>query len=185
MTDERFASIGGLLKSPPRKRTPLRIADEPDAAAPETPTEPEAVPLPAPPRAKSRPGTAATPKSTSSAGGTQRVVLRLRQPLHTQLVHHVASVGSSQGNVVLDAIESAHTTGHLADLVTQAQNTEQDSLFARTKKRGPAEATIPIELRLRREAVNQIDRLATETGADSRTQLIVVALQNYLHHPDS
>lgn len=185
MTDDRFATISGLLNSPPRTRTPLRIADEPDtASAPPTQTAPARRPKPAA-EAKAETGPAgASPKSLSSEGGTQRVVLRLRAPLHAQLVAHVASTRSSQGDVVLDAIEAAYTAGRLTDLVAQAQDVDAGTLFVRTKKRGPAEATIPIELRLRREAVTQVDRLATETHADSRTQLIVVALEAHLTRTD-
>lgn len=182
MTDERFATISGLLKSPPRTRTPLRVPDEPDGdTASESPAQPVQTPHPTP-AAKARADRVAQPRSASSEGGTQRVVLRLRAPLHTQLVTHVAATRSSQGDVVLDAIEAAYTAGRLADLVAHAHDVDQGTLFARTKKRGPAEASIPIELRLRREAVTEVDRLAAETHADSRTQLIVVALEAHLNH---
>jgi len=40
---------------------------------------------------------------------------------------------------------------------------------------------VPVEIRLHAQAVTVLDQLVTQTGADSRTQLIVAALRHHLH----
>jgi hypothetical protein len=184
--DERFTPIQGLLDS----RSPAGKTGHPSPASParrpdltEAPGFGPAAQLPKlPPR---RPPTGGdkptTGRSSISKGGTRRVALRLPDQLHARLVRRVELDGSSQGHVVLDAIEHAHTQGRLGDLIARSAPAQlQGALFDRTRLRGRAEPSVPVELRLRASALEQVDRLAAEHGAESRTQLVVAALAAYL-----
>ena len=187
-SDERFTSIQGLLdrRPPAGKSAPRnRASSEGSREVAEAPDVGPAAQLP---KLASRRTPAAEDKPTpgrsfTSKGGTRRVALRLPEQLHSKLVRRVELDGSSQGHVVLDAIEHAHLQGGLGDLIARsAPKQQQGALFDRTRLRGRAEPSVPVELRLRASALEQVDRLAAEHGAESRTQLVVSALAAYLTH---
>lgn len=177
MTNDRFGSISGLLtsKTAPREATVHPISSE----AGERPTEPAA------PRGQQRRRTAPAtqPKSAESTGGTRRVAFRLEPDLHARLVSHAKQGDTTHGNIVLDAIEAAHSAHKLADMIAAATSVTQpvsSGLFVRSAPRGAAKPSIPVEVQLHAQAVEQIDQFVAEYGADNRTQLIVVALQHHL-----
>jgi hypothetical protein len=120
--------------------------------------------------------------SASSDGGVRRIAFRLDPALRSALTARAASEKTSQGQIVLDGIEAAaHQAAALTDLVAaEAAAPQTGSLFPRLKTRGAAQATVPVEIRLHAQAVTVLDQLVTQTGADSRTQLIVAALRHHL-----
>ena len=180
MTSDRFGSISGLLanKPAPRQATVHPITAEPGEQAASTPA----------PRQRQRAATAPSrPRSEESSGATRRVAFRLEPDLHARLAAAAKNRESTHGNIVLDAIEDAHSAGRLGDLVAADKNTPNSAstaLFVRSAPRGPAKPSIPVEIQLHTQAVDQLDRLVSEHSADSRTQLMVVALRAHLE-PES
>jgi predicted transcriptional regulator len=168
---DRFGSISGLLADRPERKPATIHPITPEGKGDPTP---ELKPAPQP-----RP---ATRKSRESTGGTRRVAFRLDPDLHTRLLARARQTNRSQGNVVLDAVEAAHTGGILTDLVAAEKKPPepQAGLFARTAPRAAAQSSVPVEIQIRAQAVDQIDRLAKEHYADNRTQLITAALRNHL-----
>lgn len=169
---DRFGSISGLLTARPERH--------PATIHPITPQVGEEIPATAE-RPAPRPRPTAR-KSRESAGGIRRVAFRLNPELHARLVAHAKQTNSSQGNVVLDALEAAHSAGILTDLVAAEKKPPQPQigLFARTSPRTAATSSVPVEIQLRTQAVEQIDQLAEQHHADNRTQLITAALRNHL-----
>lgn len=118
-------------------------------------------------------------RSAASEGGLARVGVRVRPELYAGLVARATATGQSHGNIVLDAIEDAHTHQVLEQLL--APKSDHDGgLFPRTQPRGLAEARVPMEIRLRAKAVQQVDDLVRTYGAVSRTALIIAALEYHL-----
>ena len=69
----------------------------------------------------------------------------------------------------------------LNDLVAAETTPAQtDDRFPRLRSRSTAQATVPVEIRLHARAAIALDQLVDQTGADSRTQLVVVALRHQL-----
>ena len=177
MTNDRFGSISGLLTSKPAPRQATVHPITADTG--EQPTEPPAT------RGQQRRRTApaAKPKSEESTGGTRRIAFRLEPDLHARLVSHAKRSDTTHGNIVLDAIEAAHGADRLTDLIAAARNGTRPvsgGLFVRSAPRGAAKPSIPVEVQLNAQAVDQIDQLVAQYGADNRTQLIVAALQDHL-----
>jgi len=182
-TSRRFESISGILNKTATNPTPEPAGPPAPAAAEEpastgvttlrpTTRRPPAVDTPTPPPAKA---------STSADGGVRRIAFRLDPDLHTALTARAADERTSHGQVVLDCVEAAHQAGVLTDLVAaEATPAQTDGLFPRLKSRSTAQATIPVEIRLHARAATALDQLVDQTGADSRTQLVVVALRHQL-----
>lgn len=116
--------------------------------------------------------------------GTRRIVFRLEPELHHKLTTAVADRKIGQGQIILNAIEAAYQAGVLTQLVLDEAGGPAGELFPRLKGRVKVEASIPVEMRLPASAAAVLDRLVTETGAESRTQLITAALRHYLTHSD-
>lgn len=178
MNDSRFASIGDIL-SRPSTQTERRDQD------PDTPGEDQWEPSPSDGGDSDASGPsspeAGDRKSTASNGGVRRVALRLDPLLHRALAAKVAVDRTSQGEVVLDAVEGVLESGRLADLIEQEHSRQHgQGLFPRLRPRGRPTATIPVELRLDARAVAALDELAKDLGAESRTELIAVALKDQL-----
>jgi hypothetical protein len=111
----------------------------------------------------------------------RRIAFRLDPAVHTVLTRKAADGKTSQGQVVLDCVEAAHTAGVLGELVTaEATPATSSGLFPRLKGRGAAQATVPVEIRLHARAAAVLDDRVDQTGADSRTQLITAALRYHL-----
>lgn len=176
--DGRFGSIQGLLasKSASPAQAPLRVVEDEQTGAHEPP--------PPPPQDVRRPAVdrSAAKHSTTSDGGLARVGVRLRPELYSSLVARAAATGQSHGNVVLDAIEDAHTHQALESML--APSDDEGGLFARTRARSFAEARVPVEIRLRVKAVEQLDNLVQAYGAPSRTALILAALEYHFRRTE-
>lgn len=188
MSDSRFASIGGILSRPSnqtQQRNQSTETPRDDVRGGEDPASDvvEAhAPGPARNNTESHPSTATGDRrSAESNGGVRRVALRLDPSLHQGLAARVAAERKSQGEVVLDAIEGSLESGRLADLIEEEHNFQQgQGLFPRLRPRGRPTASIPVELRLDARAVAALDELAKNLGAESRTELIAVALKEQL-----
>ena len=177
-SDGRFGSIQGLLASKPATsgQVPLRVVDAADEPIDEKEPAP---PTPQSGRSSSAEDRSIEKRSAASDGGLARVGVRLPPELYAGLVARANATGQSHGNVVLDAIEDAHTNQVLESLLAP-KGDDGGGLFARTQTRGLAEARVPVEIRLRVKAVEQLDNLVRSYGAASRTALILAALEYHL-----
>ena len=194
MTNPRFRNIGAILNKVPDPASDPGVAAEaapaavPDATVtrlePTTPARPE-VARPSGGRTK-RPATAASGESVSSSsgGGVRRVAFRLSPALREALIARTAASQTTQGQVVLDAVEAAVDRGVLAELVEPTKSQPGAGLFPRLEARPPVEASMLVEIRLDARAVDILDGLAAQVEAKSRTHLITVALDAYLS-PDT
>jgi hypothetical protein len=98
----------------------------------------------------------------------RRIAFRLDPALHAVLTRKAADSKTSQGQVVLDCVEAAHTARVLAELATtEAIPATSSGLFPRLKGRGAAQATVPVEIRLHTGAAAVLDDLVEQTGAES------------------
>lgn len=186
--DKRFEAIGSILSNPrPADAAPSRphlVPAEPPAS--DADPEAEQTEKRANETRKRAPGTAprrATAPSKAEPKEAQRIVFRLKDELHSALVARVHRENSSKTLVVLDALEAAHDSGTLKDLVRAEQapqDTQHRGLFKRPQAGRKASPTIPTEIGLRGDGVSTLDRLVKTSGAANRTELVVAALQGYL-----
>jgi hypothetical protein len=189
MTSDRFASIGDLLPNRPAAVRPLTPRTSPTTTTlKDAPGRDVVGPKPASRTvpANSSGARTATPRrpraSEVSSGGTRRVAFRLDPELHRRLVDRATRERTSNGNVVLDAIQSAHDANTLVPRPTQP---ELRGMFIRTPIRNNPTPSVLVEIRLHTQALSEVDRLVTETRAGTRTQLFQSALAHYLTEPDS
>jgi hypothetical protein len=108
-----------------------------------------------------------------------RIAFRLDPALHGELKSRAATEGSSQGQVVLDSVEATQQRGVPANLITgDSAGLHSDAgMFPRRKTRTAARTTVPVEIRLHARAVAILDELAAHHGAESRAQLVTLALK--------
>lgn len=192
MTDSRFSSIGQILDrrvppapvkddgaSPPveaaaKQGTITRIEDAPLAGrARERQVDREQEPMPAP--------SAGAQTSSRSSGGARRIVFRLDPELHRALGERATADRTSYGQLVLDAVEAVHGEGRLPELLTASGTSHGETgLFPRLRARADARPAVSVEIRVDARAVEILDRLAQEQGAENRTHLMVTALNAYL-----
>jgi hypothetical protein len=186
MTNRRFDSIGTILS---RTSEGAATSDhQEDLEVPATDPAPLGVTelRPGSSRRSTRPSSVGPPRpgtgaSAGSAGGVRRIAFWLDPALHAALTGKAAGSKTSQGQVVLDCVEAAHTAGVLGELVaTEAAPAPDGGLFPRLQGRGTARPTVPVEIRLHARAAAVLDDLVEQTGADSRTQLITVSLRYHL-----
>lgn len=201
MTDSRFGSIGDILSRrvlhdaeteqtpegpedtapdsatvpPPAHGTITRIDDAATAGR----TRPHRVPQLVADAPAS--GSESTSEPAPPAAGARRVVFRIDPDLHRALVNRAMAEKVSYGHVVLDAVEATHLNGQLDDLLAStASHVAQTGLFPRLKPRTDAQPAVSVEIRLAARAVEILDQLVIEHGAENRTHLMVAALGQYL-----
>ena len=175
---DRFASIHTLL---PTRPTAEPMQDQSAQAQPGNGSGEASRSRIQPASVRTRPEhrTTEQPKARASDaadGGTRRVAFRLDPGLHQQLSERAIQTRTSKGNVVLDAIETAHAAGALTYAEPQAT---QSGMFARTPDRGPAAPTVLVEIRLTSQAVRTLDQLIERTKQPTRTQLLHAALSHH------
>ena len=179
---DRFASISSLLPVRPSaasgnsggtQSTPSAGDDGEGAAASSRSRPASSVRS----RAPRRPAAQLSARASEAAdGGTRRTAFRLDPRLHRQLNDRAVQTKTSKGNVVLDAIEAAHTAGALAH--TKAEPVKS-GMFTRTADRSPASPTVLVEIRLTAQALREVDRLVEATEHPTRTSLLHAALAHY------
>jgi len=191
VTDSRFSSIGQILDrrvlpDAPTDTSPS-IADTPAKEG----TITRIVDAPAAGRARERDrpadqdpdGTPGTGRAASfrSSGGTRRIVFRLDPELHRSLGDRATAERTSYGQLVLDAVETVHADGQLPALLAASGSSAGDTgLFPRLRSRADARPAVSVEIRVDARAVEILDRLVQEQGAENRTHLMVTALDAYL-----
>lgn len=179
---DRFASISTLLPTRPAAKSNLQEQASTSSdveVVPATDETPASTAQPTSVESRTRRRAVDQPKARASDtadGGTRRVAFRLEPDLHQQLSERAAQTKTSKGNVVLDAIEDAHAAGALTPAASQST---RSSMFARTPDRGPAAATVLVEIRLTSQAVRTLDQLVENTGQPTRTQLLHAALAHH------
>jgi hypothetical protein len=193
VTDSRFSSIGQILdrRIPPaalpeddssstavepaaREGTITRIEDAPQTGRAR---ERQADREPDPKAAHDAvPGT-----SSRSSGGVRRIVFRLDPDLHKSLEERATAQRTSYGQLVLDAVEAVHSGGQLSALLAASGSARDDTgLFPRLRARADARPAVSVEIRVDARAVEILDRLVQEQGAENRTHLMVTALTAHL-----
>lgn len=180
---DRFASISSLLPVRPAaasgnlggaQPTPPAAGDDGEGAAASPRSRPASSVRSRAPR---RPAAQLSPRASEAAdGGTRRTAFRLDPRLHRQLSDRAVQTKTSKGNVVLDAIEAAHTAGALAH--KQAEPVKS-GMFTRTADRSPASPTVLVEIRLTAQALREVDRLVEANEQPTRTSLLHAALTHY------
>lgn len=178
----RFASIEGTLSQRPKSRPalPALITSEPETEAEDPSPQPKTAELkPRAVKPARTPQTQPSAPASASTGGTRRIAFRLDAELHDRLTKRVATDGTTQAYVILDAIESAYAAGAL-DQEQHSEPATVGSLFARPRGRKPAIPAVPTEIRVDAPAQDQIDTMVETYDFESRTQLIAVALRHHL-----
>ena len=183
MTNPRFQNIGAILaKAPDRPAPDLEAAE----VQPEDPTgtvthlDPARTGKPEPSTRAKTPSARRRPTSATASGGVRRVAFRLAPDLYDRLAATATAERVSHGQVVLDAVEAVAGRDELTALIAGPAEDSPVGLFPRLPQRAPAAATIPVEIRIDARAVDILDQLVTQSGADNRTQLITAALRSHL-----
>jgi len=112
----------------------------------------------------------------AGAAGTRQLIVYMPDRLRARLRR--AAIGSTQLDVMLDAVEQTERAGVLEQLVTQHQAPDTSGLFARRPARGSG-STVQINARAMHQHFAVLDRLATRYGTN-RSELIRVALDHVL-----
>jgi hypothetical protein len=116
-----------------------------------------------------------TPAADVEAG-TRQLIVYMPDRLRARL--RKAAIGSTQLDVMLDAVEQTEREGVLEQLVTEHQAPDTSGLFDRRPARG-SESTVQVNARAMHQHVAVLDRLADRYGTN-RSELIRVALDHVL-----
>ncbi|WP_433169911.1 hypothetical protein [Kribbella sp. CA-247076] len=173
---ERRGRLGAIL--PPAGGSPA-VAERPTETSPErAPVEPEREPAPPADVPAAEPAGADVDLVDEDAPsqGTRQLIVYMPSQLRARLRR--AAVGSTQLNVMLDAVEQTESAGILGELVARHQAPDTSGLFARRPARG-AESNVQVNARAWHQHVDVLDRLATRYGTN-RSELIRVALEHVL-----
>ncbi|MFD7161673.1 hypothetical protein ACFV9C_44310 [Kribbella sp. NPDC059898] len=107
---------------------------------------------------------------------TKPVILYMPTQLRARLRR--AAVGSTQLDVILDAVERTEKAGDLGRLVLEHQQPDTSGLFERDTPRG-SESQVQVNVRARRQHIAVLDQLASRYGTN-RSELVRVALDHML-----
>ncbi|HEY3561783.1 MAG TPA: hypothetical protein VGL05_30165 [Kribbella sp.] len=107
---------------------------------------------------------------------TKPVILYMPTQLRARLRR--AAVGSTQLDVILDAVERTESDGILGRLVREHQQPDVSGLFERTTARG-SESQVQVNVRARRQHITVLDKLAARYSTN-RSELVRVALDEVL-----
>lgn len=164
---ERRGRLGAILQPATPEAGPVRTTVKPVEPTPELEQDKDqgVVDDQAPPAA-----------DTDDQTTTKQLIVYMPAGLRARLRR--AAVGSTQLDVMLDAVEKAESSGELGRLVAQYQAPATDGLFTRRAARG-SEANVQVNVRAMRQHTAVLDRLAARYGTN-RSELIRVALDHLL-----
>ncbi|MET7284168.1 hypothetical protein ABZS29_38400 [Kribbella sp. NPDC005582] len=194
------ADLGKLYDVAPSRRDRLRsiLPSSTDPVVPaERPERNQPVPDPAPeagqdPKAghpePDQPVVAPVPPAVAPAddvvpvpevaGGSRTKPVILYMPLQLRTRLRRAAVGSTQLNVMLDAVEKTESAGILGRLVREHQAPDTSGLFERQTPRG-SEPQVQVNVRARPQHIAVLDQLAARYSSN-RSELVRVALDYVL-----
>ena len=176
----RSAGLTGILSAVPPSSAPAA----PETDAPPNQTEPAATPEPASGPAAPDPAVSPEPNkprvSDASAGGKRLVIVYMPASLREWL--RKAAVGSTQLQVVLDAVEQAEVDGELGQAVAEAQQPDTGGLFVRPRSSRGSRAHVQVSLSMLASHVDVLDRLVAKHGATDRSALVRAALSHARKH---
>jgi hypothetical protein len=115
---------------------------------------------------------------TAAAGGSQTKPVILYMPAQLRARLRRAAVGSTQLDVMLDAIEKTESAGILGQLVREHQKPDTSGLFERQTPRG-SETQVQVNVRARHQHIAVLDQLAARYSTN-RSELVRVALDHVL-----
>lgn len=113
---------------------------------------------------------------TTTGSRTKPVILYMPSQLRGRLRR--AAVGSTQLDVMLDAIEKTESAGILGQLVLEHQTPDTSGLFERQTPRG-SETQVQVNVRARHQHIAVLDELAARYKTN-RSELVRVALDHVL-----
>jgi Arc/MetJ-type ribon-helix-helix transcriptional regulator len=93
-----------------------------------------------------------------------------------------AAAGSTQLNVVLDAVEQAELAGELGEAVAAAQQPETGGLFERPTSTRGSRSHVQVSLSTLTSHVEVLDNLVVKHGASDRSALVRAALNHARQH---
>lgn len=181
VADDRRSRLRSLL---PKAETPAArseleqdqaLVDQPPATGPAGPVPADVDQPAATEQAKPDPDPAVDVDHAGDVG-TRQLIVYMPDRLRARLRR--AAIGSTQLDVMLDAVEQTERAGDLEELVTQHQAPDTSGLFARRPARG-SESTVQVNARAMHQHVAVLDQLATRYGTN-RSELIRVALDHVL-----
>jgi hypothetical protein len=172
----RSAGLARIL-SPVPPAEPVQATPEPQSE-PEPPAEeptstdtatPEPAAEPAPLRA-----------SKASTGGKQLIIVYMPASQRDWLRR--AAAGSTQLNIVLNAVEQAEVAGELGQAVADAQEPAPGGLFERPRTSRGTRAHVQVALSTLASHVDVLDQLVVKHGATDRSALVRAALTHARQH---
>ncbi|MFD7161702.1 hypothetical protein ACFV9C_44455 [Kribbella sp. NPDC059898] len=113
-----------------------------------------------------------------AAGGSRTKPVILYMPAQLRARLRRAAVGSTQLDVMLDAVEKTESAGVLGRLVREHQEPDTSGLFERQTPRG-SETQVQVNVRARHQHIAVLDRLAARYSTN-RSELVRVALDHVL-----
>lgn len=174
--------------SSPRERLG-RILNPVPAATPSpavSPTAPEAPPAPAEqptaePTARVVDGEPAPKKAPARRTGRQVIIVYMPREQRDWLRR--AAAGSTQLNVVLDAVEQAEDNDQLGRMVAEAEQPDTSGLFERPSATKGSRAHIQVALSALPSHIDVLNELTAKHNAPDRSALIRAALTYARQHP--
>lgn len=182
--DERRGRIGALLPTAP-PAVPVERAAEPAPASTPEPAERVDVDQDQAPAELDQAPDVVEDQAAEQAGGdvdqdaatrTKPVIIYLPDRLRGRLRR--AAIGSTQLDVMLDAVERTESAGILGRLVAEHQAPDTAGLFARKTPRGSG-TNVQVNVRAMQQHIAVLDRLAARYNTN-RSELVRVALDHVL-----
>lgn len=198
--DSRISSLSGILAGKePRPRLAAVTAAPDIESEPLQPADPEAIqqqdidagrgdhsPPPEEPGStelpKVRTPGRAKPRTRPDAtvDTRVRVVARMDPDVRDALSAAARTQHVPLAAIVFDAVEQAHLSGQLEQLLREPIQAPSGALFSRPTL-PVAQAKVTVELRMTRADQRALDGIVAKYAADTRTRLITVALRNHLN----
>lgn len=181
---DRSASLSGRLAERPARRRPQPAGKQPSKAEAPARTETPRTSATAQPRAPRR---RRGPSSrTANSGSDRRLVIALPVALRDRARAHAASRAETYQDVVLAAIEAVHDQlpqlldAHRLEAVPATSETKGLFDHQPRQRKEPA-ATVQVTIRgLSHHDRRVLEDLVESTGAANLTEMITVALEEYL-----
>lgn len=175
-TDNRIRSLSSILGSPARQ--PTRLSQVKSVTV--EPLDERVAESSSTLVASSRPAKARQPSAATTDDVIRRVVARVWQGHHEQVVAYAHLHNISHGAVVLQAVEYAHGGDLLISESGRHQTATGLFVGAHAAQTRTAEAKVTLEIRLHRHDLAALDRLVLEHELKDRTDLINQALTHFL-----
>lgn len=171
----RSEGLKRILSPVPAAEPAPEVADP--APEPESAAEPAAATEPTPQQQPAE----KTPRASKASTGDKQLII-IYMPADQRDWLRRAAAGSTQLNVVLNAVEQAELAGELGQAVADAQDSAPGGLFERPRISRGTRAHVQVALSTLVSNIEVLDQLVAKHGATDRSALVRAALTHARQH---